>query len=969
MRKIIFTSVCCLILTITSRSQDHSIAREWNEMLLESIRNDFARPTVHARNLFHSSAMMYDIWATYTGKGDTYFLGKEVGGYNFEVNEFTSNHTTEESIREAISYAMYRLLRHRFENSPNSLQMLIAHNQKMNSLGYSIGLLSTDYESGWPYAFGNYVAEQIINYGLIDNANEENDYGNTVYMPTNPALAIKEEGNPGLIDFNRWQPIAFDLFIDQSGNPMGGYTPEFLSPEWGKVVPFALKAEDLRIEQTDSFDYYVYHDPGVPALLTSTPEKGIEDEYIWGHTLVAIWSAHLDSKDETMIDISPGSIGNVTDYPTSLSGLRDFYDLIEGGDPSLGYNVNPATNQPYPPQIVKRGDYGRVLAEFWADGPDSETPPGHWFTILNYVNDQPGLEKRFNGQGPILSDLEWDLKSYLLLGGAMHDVAVCVWGLKGYYDYVRPVSAIRAMAEAGQSTDENLPNYSPNGLPLIEGYIELIEEGDSLAGSNNQYVDEIKLKAWRGPDFIRDPLVDEAGVGWILAKNWWPYQRPTFVTPPFAGYVSGHSTFSRAGAEILTALTGDPYFPGGVGEFIAKKDTFLVFEEGPSEDIVLQWAKYYDASDQCSLSRIWGGIHPPCDDVPGRLIGIEIGHDAFELGKSIFYKDEDNDGYYTFEDCDDSDPNINPGTNEICDEIDNDCNGLIDDGITIFTYFQDLDGDGFGGNNISIDTCSTIPPSGFVDNNFDCNDGDSMISPIQDEICDEIDNDCNGLVDDGLEIFRYYFDEDGDGYGKSDVFIDTCISFAPNGFVANDLDCNDINGDINPNIKEVCDGIDNDCNGSIDDGLEVNRYYIDQDNDGFGDPNNFIDTCITNPPIGYVVDDTDCNDIASQINPGSIEIADNGIDEDCNGIDLFEAHKMFPTIFEDNITIHFNAPENITTLIIFNNLGQIVFENDYNFDNNFEIINLSNLSKGIYYVSLVDIKSKTVFINNTIVKM
>jgi len=139
------------------------------------------------------------------------------------------------------------------------------------------------------------------------------------------------------------------------------------------------------------------------------------------------------------------------------------------------------------------------------------------------------------------------------------------------------------------------------------------------------------VKAWKGPDYINDPDTDEAGVDWILAENWWPYQRPSFVTPPFAGFVSGHSTFSRAAAEVMTALTGDPFFPGGMGEFVAPQNEFLVFEEGPSTDVVLQWATYRDASDQCSLSRIWGGIHPPADDIPGRLIGEQIGINGFNL--------------------------------------------------------------------------------------------------------------------------------------------------------------------------------------------------------------------------------------------------------------------------------------------------------------------------------------------------
>ena len=271
--------------------------------------------------------------------------------------------------------------------------------------------------------------------------------------------------------------------------------------------------------------------------------------------------------------------------------------------------MNPITGAPYDTQMVPRGDYTRVLAEFWADGPDSETPPGHWFVILNEINDHPLLEKRYGGIGPELGPLEWDVKAYFALGGAMHDSAVAAWGIKGWYDYVRPLSAIRAMADRGQSSDPAQLSYSLDGISLYPGYIELVAPGDPLEGNAAENVGKIKLRAWRGPDFVNDSAVDEAGVDWILAENWWPYQRPSFVTPPFAGYVSGHSTYSRAAAELLTELTGSPYFPGGMSGFEVIANEFLVFEEGPSVDMVLQWATYRDASDQCSLSRIWGGIH------------------------------------------------------------------------------------------------------------------------------------------------------------------------------------------------------------------------------------------------------------------------------------------------------------------------------------------------------------------------
>jgi hypothetical protein len=355
--------------------------------------------------------------------------------------------------------------------------------------------------------------------------------------------------------------------------------------------------------------------------------------------LVSTWSSHLDPADSVMMDISPASIGNAHDYPTTYADHPDFYDLLNGGDNSTGYTVNPKTGQPYTPQIVPRGDYTRVLAEFWADGPSSETPPGHWFGILNYVNDHADFVRRWNGKGPIMDELEWNVKSYFTLGGAVHDAAITAWGIKGWYDSARPITALRYMADQGQSSDTTLPNYSPAGIPLIPGFIEVIDSLDPLAADTlgpYQHLGQIKLKAWKGPPHIANPATDVAGVDWILAAHWWPYQRPTFVTPPFPGYISGHSTYSRSAAEAMTLLTGDEYFPGGMGQFLAPMNQYLVFEDGPSMNVTLQWAKYKDASDQCSLSRIWGGIHPPADDIPGRFLGQVMGPAAFNHAETYF---------------------------------------------------------------------------------------------------------------------------------------------------------------------------------------------------------------------------------------------------------------------------------------------------------------------------------------------
>lgn len=626
-----------LILSCFTGKAQQSVARQWNEALLDAIRKDFARPTVHARNLYHSSIVMYDAWALFDETAETLFVGKEYGGFNCVFEGIRQPQDIDAARQEIMSYALYRLLSHRFENSPGARESLGDFTRLFQSFSYDIEFTSTDYSSGSYAALGNYLGAQMIAFGLQDGANEQMEYGNVFYEPSNPPLVLVEYQDPTNIDPNRWQPLSFDLFVDQSGNTIPVGVPSFLGPEWGSVVPFALNSSTLTI-RNNGFDSYLYFDSQPPPLIQNSTSSGIDDPYKWHFAMVAAWSAHLDPNDPTEIDISPASLGNVdyNFYPGFFEEYKEFYDFREGGDVGKGHAINPHTNLPYVPQMVKRSDYARVLAEFWADGPNSETPPGHWFTILNYVSDHPQLNKKFGGADGEINDLEWDVKAYFTLGGAMHDAAISAWGIKGYYDYVRPISAIRYMAGKGQSTDPSLPSFDPHGIPLVEGLIEVIDSSDLLAGSSGENVGQIKIYAWRGPDYIDDPETDTAGVGWILGTQWWPYQRGTFVTPPFAGYVSGHSTFSRAAAEVLTLLTGDPFFPGGMGTFNIEANEFLVFEAGPTENLTLQWATYRDASDQTSLSRIWGGIHPPIDDIPGRLIGDQVGKRAFAKALELF---------------------------------------------------------------------------------------------------------------------------------------------------------------------------------------------------------------------------------------------------------------------------------------------------------------------------------------------
>jgi hypothetical protein len=579
---------------------EKSTARIWNEQLLNTIRSDYARPTVAARNLYHLSIALYDSWAIFDENASNYFINFKQKSQNLEQDRAT-----------VMSYAAYRLLAQRCAKHPKREQVLQNLQKLMTQLGYDPNFDVADLSS--PAGTGNLVAQMIIDRFNFDGALEAEDYATPViqYAPLNPPMIVKLPGAGNLIDVNLWQPLALDMIIDQGGNPLPNKVTAPLTLHWGGLPPFALTERERNPING------LYLDPGPPPQFAAQDE-----EFRRSITQVIEFSSWLDPRDNVRIDISPSSTGN-----NSL-----------GKNDGRGHRTNPFTQKPYEPNLVLRGDYARVLAEFWADGPTSETPPGHWNVLANYVTDRPEFTRKWMGQGDSLSRLEWDVKMYITLNGALYDSSIAAWGLKGYYQGSRPISAVRYMADLGQSSQPELPHYHPHGLPLVPNLIELITPELTAPGKRFAHLvgheDEIAIRAWKGSP--KNHESDFKGVGWITANTWVPYQRPTFVTPPFPGYVSGHSTFSRAGAEVMTAITGNSFFPGGLAIFTAEKNKYLVFEDGPSETIQLQWATYYDAADQCSLSRIFGGIHAYIDDFPGRRIGSVIGRKAVAKANTLF---------------------------------------------------------------------------------------------------------------------------------------------------------------------------------------------------------------------------------------------------------------------------------------------------------------------------------------------
>jgi hypothetical protein len=238
--------------------------------------------------------------------------------------------------------------------------------------------------------------------------------------------------------------------------------------------------------------------------------------------------------------------------------------------------------------------------------------------------------KKIGGVGPVVDDLEWDVKVYFALNAAVHEAACAAWGAKRAYDGWRPISIVRYLGGLGQSSDSGQPSYNANGLPLIPGQI-MVVTAEMVATNPSLTLGKVAVLTWPGPP--TNALTQHSGVTWMNADYWIPYQRTNFVTPAFPGYFSGHSTFSRSAAEVLAAITGSPYFPGGIGVY---GNYVLGFENGPSAPITLQWATYYDAADQAGISRIWGGIHPPIDNLAGRLAGAQCGQGVWALAKKYF---------------------------------------------------------------------------------------------------------------------------------------------------------------------------------------------------------------------------------------------------------------------------------------------------------------------------------------------
>lgn len=307
--------------------------------------------------------------------------------------------------------------------------------------------------------------------------------------------------------------------------------------------------------------------------------------------------------------------------------------------------------------------------------------------------------------------------------------------------------------------------------------------------------------------------------------------------------------------------------------------------------------------DELRVGSTWAAVTPACAQVLTWYLDAD--QDTFGTPTQTVQSCCQPAGYVANDtDCDDTNPLLNPNTvwyldadNDTYGDLANpftgctppttatyvqnstDCDDANPNVNAITTWYLDSDNDGFG--NLSMTTQNCGQPVGYVANSTDCDDANNQINPNATEVFDGVDNNCDLVIDEGFTLTTYYEDLDGDNFG-SGVSIQS-VTNPGAGYSLVSGDCDDNNNLINPNATEVCDGIDNNCDLNIDESLPTFTYYLDADNDGFGDLNFTTTDCSV--PAGYSVNSLDCNDANNQINPNATDIPANNIDEDCSGAD------------------------------------------------------------------------------------
>ncbi len=326
-----------------------------------------------------------------------------------------------------------------------------------------------------------------------------------------------------------------------------------------------------------------------------------------------------------------------------------------------------------------------------------------------------------------------------------------------------------------------------------------------------------------------------------------------------------------------------------------------------------------------ATENYWGAADGPSGSGPGSGDAISGAVTYSPWRSNSVRTDDDADSYAECEgDCDDANDAINPDATELCDDIDNNCDGSIDEGLPTNTYYRDADGDTYGDPGVTIEDCADTAPTGYVADNTDCDDTLDTVHPNATEVaCDNIDQACDGSGNEAPDGDTDGYDQcdpadpyDGDGLaadcddslgsvhpGGTEIACDgldqdcldgdltpdvdndgadICGSSDANNPDGIEADCDDGDPARAPHLDEICDSIDNDCDDTADEGLPLNTYYRDQDEDNYGDAGNSTEVCDLTPPGGYVTDSSDCDDTNDQVHPNATENCSDNVDNDCD---------------------------------------------------------------------------------------
>ncbi|MGK7897213.1 MAG: DUF6851 domain-containing protein [Xenococcus sp. (in: cyanobacteria)] len=492
---------------VTVEDPSPTISVLWDQVVQEAVINTAPGPTIASRAYSMVHTAIFDAWAAYDLTAISTQLGDDLQRPEWEV--------TETNKQEAISYAAYRVLEDLFTSQIDIFDSLMAE------LGYEPENNTTDTTT--PAGIGNVSAQTLLDFRHHDGSNQLGNHPNgngnpysdiTNYQPVN---SIDETLNIEL-----WTP-EFVPIEDPNGS-----VQQFLTPQWGKVIPFAW-------------------------------DSGVECRPVAPEPFLLV-EGNVDLAAQT-ITLEDGSVLNIE---LSLVGSVINPEFINQATEVIEFSANLTDEQ-------------KLIAEFWEDGGGTSFPPGTWMTFGQFVSSRDD------------HSLDDDVKLFFGLSNAVFDAGVATWEAKVFYDYVRPVRAIRELGKLG------------------------------LIGEFNSDLGGFAIEAWQ-PDL---------GTQTILATDFIPYQNPgSDPSPPFAEYTSGHSAFSAAGAEVLNLFTGSDEF--GASVTFAPGESRFEPGSTPEAPITLEWDTFTEAADEAGVSRLYGGIHFEDGDLNARILGREVGNAVFE---------------------------------------------------------------------------------------------------------------------------------------------------------------------------------------------------------------------------------------------------------------------------------------------------------------------------------------------------